>query len=148
MIKKFEPFDQYKEFASIGLKINADELEQVYDYAAQGMLKMMFDLSQIREMEKIKINVQGAAKEELLVSFLNEILKQINEQEKVIAAVKILSFDPLHIKAELAGENYNRHKHVKKGTIKRVSFQNVVIKKMAMEVNGPLVWHTEIVFIT
>lgn len=148
MIKKFEPFDQYKEFASIGLKVNADELEQIYDYAAQGMLKMLFDLSQIREMEKIKIKVQGATKEELLVSFLNEILTQINEKEMVIAAVKILSFDPLHIKAELAGENYNRHKHVKKGNIKRVAFKNMEIKKMAPEVNGPLVWHTEIIFVT
>lgn len=148
MIKKFEPFDQYKEYASIGLKVNADELEQVYDYAAQGMLKMLFDLTQIRELEKIKISVKGASKEELLVNFLNEILKPINEQEKVIAAVKILSFDPLHLKAELSGENYNRHKHVKKGAIKRVSFQNVEIKKMALEVNGPLVWHTEIVFVT
>jgi len=148
MIKKFEPFDQYKEAACIGLKINADELEQVYDYAAQGMLKMLFDLSTIREMEKTKISVQGATKEELLISFLNEILKHINEQEKAIAAVKILSFDPMHLKAELSGENYNRHKHAKKGAIKRVSFQNVEIKKMAVEVNGPLVWHTEILFIT
>lgn len=148
MIKKFEPFDQYKEFASIGLKVNADELEQVYEYAAQGMLKMLFDLTRIRELEKIKINVQAASKEELLINFLNEILKPINEQEKVIAAVKILSFGPAHIKAELSGENYNRHKHVKKGNIKRVSFQNVEIKKMAPEVNGLLVWHTEIVFVT
>lgn len=148
MIKKFEPFDQYKEYASIGLKVNADELEQVYDYAAQGMLKMLFDLTQIRELEKIKISVQGASKEELLVNFLNAILKPINEQEKVIAAVKILSFDPGHLKVELSGENYNRNKHVKKGTIKRVTFQNVEIKKIASEVNGPLVWHTEIVFVT
>ncbi len=148
MIKKFEPFDQYKEFASIGLKVNADELEQVYDYAAQGMLKMLFDLTQIRELEKIKINIHGGSKEELLVNFLNEILKYVNEREKVIAAVKILSFDPAHLKAELAGENYDRHKHLKKGNIKRIAFQNVEIKKMALEVNGPLVWHTEIVFVT
>lgn len=148
MIKKFEPFDQYKEFASIGLKVNADELEQVYDYAAQGMLKMLFDLTQIRDLDKIKISVQGATREELLINFLNEILKQINEQGKVIAAVKILSFDPVHIKAELSGENYDRHKHAKKGNIKRVAFQNVEIKKMALEVNGPLVWHTEIIFVT
>jgi SHS2 domain-containing protein len=148
MIKKFEPFDQYKEFANIGLKINADELQQVFDYAAQGMLKMMFNVSDIRELEKIKISVQGASKEELLVNFLNEILKQINEQEKMIAAVQIISFDPLHLKAVLSGENYNRHKHVKKGNIKRISFQNVEIKKMAPDVNGPLVWHTELTFVT
>ena len=148
MIKKFEPFDQYKECANIGLKVNADELEQVYDYAAQGMLKMMFNVLDIRDFEKIKISVQGASKEELLINFLNEILKQINEQEKVFSTVKILSFDTVHLKAELSGENYNRNKHVKKGTIKRVTFQNVEIKKMALEVNGPLVWHTEIVFVT
>lgn len=147
MIKKFEPFDQYKEFASIGFKVNADELEQVYDYAAQGLLKMLFDLTRIREQEKIKISVQGDSKEELLVNFLNEILKQINEQEKAIAVVKILSFTPTRIKAELSGENYNRHQHTKKGQVKRISFQNLEIKKMALDVNGPLVWHTEIVFI-
>jgi SHS2 domain-containing protein len=148
MIKKFEPFDQYRETTSIGLKVNADELEQVFDYAAQGMLKMMFNLSDVRELEKIKINVQGATKEELLVNFLNEILKQINEQGKVIAAVQILLFDPLHLKAVLSGENYNRHKHAKKGNIKQVAFQNVEVKKMAPEVNGPLVWHTELIFVT
>ncbi len=148
MIKKFEPFDQYKEFGTIGLKINADEQQQIFDYAAQGMLKMMFNVLEIRELEKIKISVQGASKEELLVNFLNEILKQINEREKAIASVQILSFDPLHLKAELSGENYNRNKHRKKGSIKRVAFQNVKIKKMATEVNGPLVWHTELKFIT
>ncbi len=148
MIKKFEPFDAYKEFANIGLKVNADELQQVFDYAAQGMLKMIFNAQDIREAERIKISVQGATKEELLVNFLNEILKQINEQEKAIASVQILSFDPLHLKAVLAGENYKRHSHPKKGNIKRVAFQNVEIKKAAPEVNGPLVWHTELIFIT
>lgn len=147
MIKKFEPFDAYKEFANIGLKVNADELQQIFEYAAQGMLKMMFNVAEIRELEKIKISVQGASKEELLINFLNEILKQINEQEKVIAAVQIISFDPLHLKAVLSGENYNRHRHPKKGNIKRVAFQNVEIKKVAPEVNGPLVWHTELIFI-
>ncbi|MDD5258828.1 MAG: archease [bacterium] len=148
MIKKFEPFDAYKEFGTIGLKVNADEQQQIFDYAAQGMLKMMFDVAEIRESEKIKISVQGASKEELLVNFLNEILQQINAQEKAIASVQILSFDPLHLKAVLSGENFNRHKHPKKGNIKRVSFQNVEIKKTAVEVNGPLVWHAELIFIT
>ena len=148
MIKKFEPFDAYKEFGTIGLKVNADEQQQIFDYAAQGMLKMMFNVTEIRESEKIKISVQGASKEELLVNFLNEILQQINEQEKAIASVQILSFDPLHLKAVLSGENFNRNKHPKKGNIKRVSFQNVEIKKTAVEVNGPLVWHTELIFIT
>jgi SHS2 domain-containing protein len=147
MIKKFEPFDAYKEFASVGLKVNADELQQVFDYAAQGMLKMIFNVQDIRETEKIKISVQAATKEELLVNFLNEILKQINEQEKAISSVQILSFDPLHLKAVLSGENYKRHSHLKKGNIKRVAFQNVEIKKAAQDVNGPLVWHTELIFI-
>lgn len=148
MIKKFEPFDAYKEFASVGLKVNADELQQIFDYAAQGMLKMIFKVQDIREIEKIKISVQAATKEELLVNFLNEILKQINEQEKAISSVQILSFDPLHLKAVLSGENYKRHSHTKKGNIKRVAFQNVEIKKTAPDVNGPLIWHTELIFIT
>ncbi len=148
MIKKFEPFDPYKESASVGLKVNADELQQIFAYAAQGLLKMIFKVEDIRDCEKIKISVQGATKEELLVNFLNEILKQINEQEKAIALAEITLFDPLHLKAILSGENYNRNKHVKKGIIKRVSFQNVEIKKMAPDVNEPLIWHTELIFIT
>lgn len=148
MIKKFEPFDSYKEFGSIGLKVNADELQQIFEYAAQGMLKALFDIDEIRALEHIKISIKGASKEELLVNFLNEILRYINDQEKAIASVQINYFDGLHLKAVLSGENYDRHRHPKKGNIKRIAFQNVEIKKIAPDINAPMVWHTELTFIT
>lgn len=146
MIKKFEPVDQYKDYADIGLKVNGDDLPQLYHNATVGMLKMVMDMSLVRERDKFKISADGKSKEEVLVNFLNAVLQQVNGNNLQFALVKITYADLSRIEAELAGEEYNRNKHLKKGTIKRVVFNEVVIKKKALEINGPLVWHTELHF--
>ncbi len=138
--------DQYKDYADIGLQVNGDDLYQLYYNATIGMLKMIMDMSRVRELNKVKISAEGKSKEEALVNFLNEVLKQVNENNLQIATVKITYADLSRIEAELVGDEYNRNKHLKKGTIKRVAFHDVLIKKKALEINGPLVWHTQLHF--
>jgi SHS2 domain-containing protein len=145
MIKKFEPIDQYSD-SELGLIVNGDDLQQLYYHATIGMLKMISDTNKVRELTKVKIQAQGSSKEETLVNFLNAVLNQVNNNDMQFAAVMITYADLNSIEAELKGEEYNRNKHDKKGTIKRVIFRDVTIKKTAQEVNGPLVWHTELHF--
>jgi SHS2 domain-containing protein len=145
MIKKFEPIDQYNN-SELGLKANGDDLQQLYYHATIGMLRMISDVNRVKELTKIKVQAQGANKEETLVNFLNAVLDQVNNSNMQFATAKIVYADLTSIEAELQGEEYNHNKHDKKGTIKRVIFRDVAIKKTALEVNGPLVWHTELHF--
>ncbi|MDP8959871.1 MAG: archease [Actinomycetota bacterium] len=68
---RYEPLEHT---ADTGIVAYGRDLPELFENAAFGLFEMMFDLSGASSEEEREVSVQGAGREELLASWLEELL--------------------------------------------------------------------------
>jgi SHS2 domain-containing protein len=69
--RRFEILDHT---ADAAIRAYGQRAEELFENAAQGMFALMFDLGEIPKTERRAFNLQGETAEDLLVSWLRELL--------------------------------------------------------------------------
>lgn len=67
-------YEQIPHTADLAAKIYGDSLQELFENAAFAMFDMMGDLEGLKPEEKVDIKVEAPDTEDLLVSWLNEVL--------------------------------------------------------------------------
>ena len=97
-MKKFETFEHT---ADIGLKIYARDLKGIFVNAAAGLFSLISDLKKVEANKTIKVRLRENNKEELLVSWLNELIFQFSARDFLPKQFKINKISENSLSADI-----------------------------------------------
>ncbi|MEA3368829.1 MAG: archease [Candidatus Ratteibacteria bacterium] len=120
--------------ADIGLRVFGRDLKELFSTAARGMLSLVLDdLNDFTPREETRIKVSGLSVEELLVSWLGELLYKLTEERWLGIEFDISSLgereNKFFLTAAVKGQKIEYNKTPLKREIKAVTYHNLTIKK-------------------
>ena len=129
-----KPYEIIEHTADIGLKANGATLKKLFENAAKGMFEIIKGKEsqenlKLQNSKKIEIKREVKDFEELLVTWLSEILYIFNKEEILFKNFNILKLDNDKIVAEAFGEKIDLSKNTLQTEIKAVTFHNLKIEK-------------------
>jgi len=123
-------YEQIPHTADIAIRAYGKDLRELFTNAAYGMFDIIADLEGIKSSVSIDVNLTAPSKEELLVSWLDELLYNFCTKAIIFFKfdVSILTEEQLMVKAygRHVGENRNRLKT----EIKAATYHDIKIKEV------------------
>jgi len=127
--KNIKPFEFFEHTADIGLKIYGKDLKELFVNAAKGLLSLITDLKKVDLSTKIEIKLKEANREELLVSWLNELIFQFSAHSFISKEFKIEDITDKKIIARVWGEKIDSSRHKILSEIKAATYHELEIKE-------------------
>ena len=127
-MKKFEIFSHT---ADIGVYAYGKDLKEMFANCALAMFSIMTDITSIRH-PRLKIphlHVNARDSEDLLISWLNELLYNSSVKNTLYSKFDILEIDSTHIIADVYGEKIDARKHTIEKEIKAATYHQAKIEK-------------------
>ena len=122
-------YEQIPHTADIAIRVYGKDLKELFINAAYGMFDIIADLEGLKSSVSIDVNLKAPSKEELLVSWLDELLYNFYTKGIIFFEVDVsfLSEEQLMVKAygRHVGENRNRLKT----EIKAATYHDLNIKE-------------------
>ncbi|MDD5680803.1 MAG: archease [Candidatus Omnitrophica bacterium] len=109
--RRFEVVDHT---ADIGIKAYGNTLKELFENAAFGMFNIIADLEGIKSSTEVEIKAEAIDKEELLISWLEELLYNFYTKNMIFSEFNITELTDnkltARVKGRFIGENKNRLK--------------------------------------
>jgi len=121
-------FETFEHTADIGVRGIGKTVEEAFTECAKAMFSIMFDLENITPCKEIKITCESTDLESLLVSFLNELLTEMDLEGIVFKDFKVTINDN-KLTAIALGEEFNPEKHHPKTEVKAATYSQVKVEK-------------------
>ena len=142
-----EQFEIIDHTADIGFRIRAKRLKTLFQKAAESMMSIIVDPKTVHSNEEVKISVEETVVEDLFLSWLKEILYQVEKEGMVFSRFNICRDNFSHRQAEkyriygkLEGERIDPLRHEICMEIKAVTRHGFYLEK-----RGPY-WESKILF--
>ena len=135
--KKYEIIEHT---ADIGIRAFGGDLRELFVNSAQGMFAIIADLDKVEVKKSLKIECKAESAEELLVSWLGELLYHFNVDEILGKEFTIIKLDNNYLEGEIGGDKFDSTKHSLKNEIKGVTYHNLKIEKKDD------LWQVEVIF--
>ena len=124
-----KPYEIVDHTADIGLKVYGTSLKELFHNASCGMFDIIADLKGIKTSTSIKIELEAPTTEELLVSWLDELIYNFYTKGIIFSKFDIESIDEKSLKAEAFGRHIGDKKSRLKTEIKAVTYHDLKIKE-------------------
>ncbi len=123
--KKFEAFEHT---ADVGLKIYGKDFKELFHNAANGLFSFITDLKKVKAHINREISLKEDNIDELLISWLNELIFQFSAHNFIPKKIKINNITSNIISAELIGEKIDLSRHKILSEIKAATYHELEIK--------------------
>jgi SHS2 domain-containing protein len=136
-VKKYELIEHT---ADIGIRVFGKTKEDIFTNAAYAMFDIMAASKTIdstclpsrirhRQEQEHSLTIKAADTEELLISFLNELIYFFVSKEFLPAKFKIVKMNSQSLVALVSGEKFDLKRHRIKTEIKAATYHNLKIEK-------------------
>ena len=116
--------------ADIGLKIYGKDLKDLFINAAVGLFSLIVDLTKVDSSVEIELKKEESNKEELLVSWLNELIFQFSARSFIAKGINIVELTDNKITAKIQGEKIDLSKHKILSEIKAATYHDLEVKEV------------------
>lgn len=123
----------------VGVRAEGETLSECFINSALALYSLITDLDLVEQKETKEVEVSEENLEELLVSFLNELIFIFDTYGFIGSKVE-LNIEEKVLKAKIYGEKFNLKKHERKLLVKAATYHNLVLKKENTH------WIAEIIF--
>ncbi len=138
----------YEHTADVMYEVVADTLEELFEYAAQGMFKYITDLERVEPAKEVAVEAKGFDLENLLYRWLEEFIIIHDVEGMVFSRFKVDKIEEIEeggeriyrIRGRAWGEKFDRGKHKPGVVVKAVTYSQMEIKR---DENGK--WRVKIV---
>ena len=125
-VKRYKLLDHT---ADIGIIAFGKTLPEAFASAAYAMFDIITDAGRVREIEKFDLHISAVNTEELLVTWLDELLYRYETERVVYGKFVIESMDERNLHAVVSGEKVDLARHQIKAEIKNVTYHNLKVEK-------------------
>ncbi|MBD3295988.1 MAG: archease [Candidatus Omnitrophica bacterium] len=129
IIENMERYRQIPHTADIAARIYGSTLKELFRNAAFAMFDMSADLSSGVPDIVLQVRVGGADMEDLLVSWLNELLYRSSSEDIIFTGFAVDSLHENELKAAVKGFKAGPGKRVSKNEIKAATYHDLNIEK-------------------
>ncbi len=123
----------------VGVRAEGATREECFINAALALYSLITNLDQVEETESEEIEISEDNHEDLLVSFLNELIFIFDTYGFVGSRIELYLKNKT-LKAKIYGEKFNPEKHERRLLVKAATYHNLVLKK------DNNLWIAEIIF--
>ncbi len=123
-------FKTIEHTADIGIEVEADTLEELFEGAALGMLSIIVDPSRdIGGGIEVEVSLEAGDIEGLLFEWLNELLFIIDARGILLSEVQVDGINDLHLEATIRGEKIRQGGDRLMTEVKAATFHQLLVKK-------------------
>ncbi len=130
--------------ADIGLEIEADTVESLFESAAVGMISIIADSNEVKSDAHFDIILSEATYEDLLVEWLKELLFIFASNNYILNKFKIkveeTDSERKSLTAKCYGELFNPEKHPLKTEIKNVTYHKLNVSHSSSKWKGTVIF--------
>ena len=117
-----ERFSVIDHTADIGLVAYGESVEDIFINAAYGMFSLIGDLEKVTETMSREVFSEALNQEELLVTWLNELLYLSDAENLIFSRFEIVDLGQDHLKAIAYGEKVDPLRHNLKTQVKAATY--------------------------
>jgi len=120
-------FELIEHTADMGIKAYGKDLSELFTNAAYGMASLITDLEKVNPKDVENITLKAENREELLISWLNEIIYLSASQRKLFSKFEVSEIDDRHLKAKIFGEEIDIDRHQIETEFKAATYHRLKI---------------------
>jgi SHS2 domain-containing protein len=125
-MKRYELLDHT---ADIGIIAYGMDLLETFGNAAYAMFDILTDIDKIKEKDRFDLQVSASDVEELLVTWLDELLYRYETERVIFKRFVIEDMDETSLRAVAFGEKIDLLRHEVKLEIKSVTYHQLKVEK-------------------
>ncbi|OGW74769.1 MAG: hypothetical protein A2Z72_04975 [Omnitrophica bacterium RBG_13_46_9] len=122
-------YEQIPHTADIALRVYGKDLRELFINAAYGMFDVIADLEGLESSVSIDINLEAPSKEELLVSWLDELLYNFYTKGIIFFEFDVNFFNEIQLVAKAHGRHVGQNRNRLKTEIKAATFHDLSIRE-------------------
>jgi len=126
-VKRFEVINHT---ADMGIRAYGKDLAELFANAAYGMASLITDLEKVKTKDSKDIVLEAENREELLVSWLNEIIYLFASQSMLFSKFEVSEIDEKHLRAKIFGEEFDTARHQIETEFKAATYHRLKISKL------------------
>jgi SHS2 domain-containing protein len=117
--------------ADVGLRIQAENLDDLFRTAAEGVFdSIVANRDEVRSAEREPVSLQARATDELLVTWLTELIFRCETRHRLYTQFDVhLADDGLSLQAEIGGEAIDRDRHLLDHEVKAVTRHGLSLRR-------------------
>jgi SHS2 domain-containing protein len=134
------PFEFLDHPADVGFIAHGHNLSELFESAAAAVLEYGWELDTVRERERVDIRARAATLEDLLFSWLAELVYLADTEHWVFKRVSVTHIEPPHVSAPEGkalweirgsghGERFDKARHHARTYIKAVTYHQLEINE-------------------
>ena len=116
--------------ADLRIKVWANDLAGLYVNSARALFDLIVGLNKIEKKEKHIVSTEGIDKEDLLVSFLNELIFLFATKKLLFSNFQIEGISDTRIRIIAEGGKFDTNKHKIIHEIKAATYHDINIEKV------------------
>jgi SHS2 domain-containing protein len=124
----------------LGVRVFGESFPQLFEQAAEALTFILTDPKAIRIKETRKILLEAKTDEELLITWLNELVYLFETEGLLFKTYNVFSVHDHHLEALAQGEIYVEGRHPIKTTVKAATYHQLKIS------NDQGVWTAQVIF--
>ncbi|PIU52016.1 archease [Candidatus Desantisbacteria bacterium CG07_land_8_20_14_0_80_39_15] len=118
--------------ADIGIEAYGKDLNELFVNAARGMFSIITNPKKINNVEQVKIEISQVTLEDLLRSWLDELLYKQSTDEILFKKFDVkVDEREIRLDGKASGEKFDAKKHQLKTEIKAVTYHQLEIQRYA-----------------
>jgi protein archease len=133
-------FDLVDHTGDLGVRVSGETLPELFEQAAEALTFILTDPETIRTNESRKLLLEAKTDEELLITWLNELVYLFDTQGLLFKTYNVLSVHDHHLEALAQGEIYVESRHPIKTVVKAATYHQLKIE------NHQGVWTVQVIF--
>jgi SHS2 domain-containing protein len=126
-MKQFEILDHT---ADVGLVAWGKSLQELFAHAALGMFSLIGELENVQIHITIPVEVKGNDYEDLLVTWLNELLYLFEAEGVLLRLFEIEELGQYYLKAKVSGESIDQERHHIQRVVKACTYYEVKVEEV------------------
>ncbi len=125
----FPPFEQVDHTADLALRVRGRDLGELFVNAAEGLASLLVDRATVRRSMERLIELGASDAEELLVTWLQEILYLLEGRREIHADFRMEMITPQSLHAVCVGERLDPGRHKLQAEIKAATYHDLRIRE-------------------
>jgi SHS2 domain-containing protein len=121
------PYEDLEHTSDLMVEVSARDLSELFAEAALALLDILTDRETVLPRERVSIQLEAENTEQLLVSWLTELLFLYETERKLFSQFEIHDVDERRIHADALGERFEAGRHPIDREVKAVTYHRLEV---------------------